>query len=309
MKALPFMFLLIAVGLALCTAAHSEARQDFTTAAISATEFSSMDTVRQSEGHGLSAKAVEIGRAYKFPITNSMVVSWMVALGLIFFSQLATRKMEVVPKGAQNFLEWLVEGLYNFMMGILGPQLAKRTFWFFATVFIFILSANRVGLIPGVSTMGWGHQTVEGFRITQPLFRGANADVNMTLAMSLVFFLCWLVWAFREVGVRGFFTELFAPKGESEGVLVSRGCLDPFSANFSQLSSLRKHFRRRKPVRSDGQACSRLRMVDTCSVLLLRTANGIGSGTGFYVANGSVHHADVPAPHRTGSHCTRVMVS
>ena len=244
MKALPFMFLLIAVRLALCTAAHSEARQDFTTAAISATEFSSMDTVRQSEGHGLSAKAVEIGRAYKFPITNSMVVSWLVALGLIFFSQLATRKMEVVPKGAQNFLEWLVEGLYNFMTGILGPQLAKRTFWFFATVFIFILSANWVGLIPGVGTMGWGHQTPEGFRITQPLFRGANADVNMTLAMSLVFFLCWLVWAFREVGVRGFFTELFAPKGESEGVLrllmivvfFAAGCLEVVSILFRPIS-------------------------------------------------------------------------
>ena len=79
-----------------------------------------------------------------------MVVSWIVAFGLIVFAQVATRKMTQVPGGAQNFLEWLVEGLYKFMVGIIGPHLAERTFWFFATIFIFILSANWVGLIPGV---------------------------------------------------------------------------------------------------------------------------------------------------------------
>src|SRR5262252_8366338 len=69
----------------------------------------------QGEEHGLSAKAVEIARPFDFPITNSMVVSWIVALGLIVFAQLATRNMRRVPEGAQNFLEWLVEGLYKFL--------------------------------------------------------------------------------------------------------------------------------------------------------------------------------------------------
>ena len=41
--------------------------------------------------HGLSQKAVEIARPFGFPITNSMVVTWIVALGLIVFAQLATR--------------------------------------------------------------------------------------------------------------------------------------------------------------------------------------------------------------------------
>src|SRR5213083_190245 len=44
------------------------------------------------EEHGLSQKAVEIGRVFGFPITNSMVVSWIVALGLIAFARLATRR-------------------------------------------------------------------------------------------------------------------------------------------------------------------------------------------------------------------------
>src|SRR5215510_6466109 len=84
----------------------------------------------------LPQKAVEIGRVFGFPITNSMLVSWIAALGLIMFAQLATRKMQQVPSGAQNFLELLVESLYSFLEGIIGPHLVKRTFWFFATVFI-----------------------------------------------------------------------------------------------------------------------------------------------------------------------------
>jgi len=203
-----------------------------------------LTTTSHAEEHGLSAKAVEIARPFNFPITNSMIVSWIVALGLIIFARLATRNMGQVPGAAQNFLEWLVEGLYKFMVGIIGPHLAERTFWFFATIFIFILSANWMGLIPGVGTVGWGHQTPGGFIIDQPLLRGANADVNMTLAMALIFFACWLWWAFREVGVKGFFKELFAPKGESEGVLrilmvvvfFAAGCLEVVSILFRPVS-------------------------------------------------------------------------
>ena len=176
-------------------------------------------TVTAQEHHQLSQKAVEIAHPFGFPVTNSMVVTWIVALGLIVFAQVATRHMKQVPDGSQNFLEWLVEGLYGFLEGLLGPQLAKQTFWFFASVFIFILASNWVGLIPGVGSMGWGHQTAEGFQIEEPFFRGANADVNLTLAMALVFFACWIVWGLRALGPVGFLKEMFAPKGSTTGAL------------------------------------------------------------------------------------------
>jgi F-type H+-transporting ATPase subunit a len=173
----------------------------------------------EPEESGLPHKAVEIARPFGFPVTNSMVVSWIVALALIVFARIATRDMKRVPGGAQNLLEWLVGGLYGFLERIIGPRLVKRTFWFLATVFIFILSANWVGLIPGVGTIGWGHQTSHGFVVDQPLFRGANADLNLTLAMALVFFACWIVWALQEVGPGGFLKGLFAPKGASTGLM------------------------------------------------------------------------------------------
>ena len=200
--------------------------------------------IPEQEEEGLSQKAIEITRVFGFPITNSMVVTWIVGLGLIVFAQAATRRMRQVPGGAQNFVEWLVESLYKFLDGILGRHLVERTFWFFATIFIFILAANWVGLIPGVGTVGWGHQAAHGFKIDRPLFRGANADVNMTLAMALIFFACWIVWALREDGVIGFLKELFAPKGESSGVMkillavvfFAAGCLEIISILFRPVS-------------------------------------------------------------------------
>jgi F-type H+-transporting ATPase subunit a len=196
------------------------------------------------EEHGLSQMALEIARPFGFPITNSMFVSWIVAVGLILFAQVATRHMKQVPEGAQNFWEWLVESLYKFLEGIIGRHLAERTFWFFATIFIFILSANWVGLIPGVGTIGWGHQTSHGFKIDHPLFRGANADVNLTFAMALVFFACWIVWALLEIGPLGFLKELFAPKGDTAGlmkwvmvvVFFAAGCLEIVSILFRPVS-------------------------------------------------------------------------
>jgi len=197
-----------------------------------------------TEEHGLSQKAVEIARPFGFPITNSMVVTWFVAVLLVVFAQTATRTMQQVPRGAQNFLEWIVDGLHTFLEGILGRHLVDRTFWFFASIFIFILASNWIGLVPGVGSIGWGHYTADGFTLEQPLLRGANADVNMTLAMALVFFASWIVWGLQEVGPIGFFKELFAPKGESAGALrvllvvvfFAAGCLEVVSILFRPVS-------------------------------------------------------------------------
>jgi F-type H+-transporting ATPase subunit a len=192
----------------------------------------------------LSQSAVEIARPFGFPITNSMVVTWIVAIALIVFAQVATRHMTAVPGAAQNFLEWLLESLYEFLESILGQHLIQRTFWFFATIFIFILTANWISLLPGIGTIGWGHRTAHGFEVDQPFFRGANADLNMTLAMALVFFGCWIVWAIQEVGVRGVLRELFAPKGETSAslrplmivVFLAAGLLEVVSILFRPVS-------------------------------------------------------------------------
>jgi F-type H+-transporting ATPase subunit a len=168
---------------------------------------------------GLPTAAQDIFSRGVFHVSNSMLVTWLVAIAIIVFAQYATRSMKDVPEGAQNFWEFLVEGLYNFLEEIVGADLVKKSFWFFATIFIFICFTNWCGLIPGVGTVGWGHDTPEGFKLTTPLFRGGNADLNMTFAMASIFMLLWLIWALQSNGIVGFVLHIFGPKGDSQGVM------------------------------------------------------------------------------------------
>ncbi len=167
------------------------------------------------KSHGLPLFAPTFDFGF-FKINNSMIITWIVAGLLIWFAQSATKNMKEVPDGKQNFWELLVEGLYNFLTDIIGPDLVKKTFWFFATIFIMILACNWFGLIPGVGSVGW---STDMHHIERPLLRGANADLNMTLAMSMIFFACWTVWAIQANGVGGFLLHIFGPKGETAGLM------------------------------------------------------------------------------------------
>lgn len=166
------------------------------------------------EHEALPSSAVPIAHIGPLPITNSMLVTWIVALGLIIFAQVAMRRVQAVPSGAQNFWEWIVEALYGFLEGIIGRDLARKTFWFYATIFLFILFTNWFGLLPGVGTILVN--TKDGM---QPLLRGGNADLNMTAAMAVIFMVLWLVWALQSNGIWGFFLHIFGPRGDSTGVI------------------------------------------------------------------------------------------
>jgi|TARA_B100001971_G_scaffold187748_1_gene188616 F-type H+-transporting ATPase subunit a len=148
-------------------------------------------------------------------VSNSMFVTIIVALGIIVVAQLATRKVKLIPSGLQNFVEYLVEGLYGFFESIVGPQMVKQTFWFFATIFIFILFSNWFGLLPGMGTVGWDVDS--SGHVHKPLLRGVNADVNMTLSMAVIFMVLWIFWSLKALGPGGVAGHLFNVKGHGAG--------------------------------------------------------------------------------------------
>src|SRR5258706_3959872 len=206
-------------------------------------EAAGTEMASEKEEHALPTKAVELWNPKlpligNFPITNSMLVTWFVALGVITFAQLATRNMKAVPEGAQNFWEWMVESLYDFLEGILGAKLVKETFWFFITIFIFILFTNWFGLIPGVGTSGRGHESAHRFVVDQPLLRGGNADLNMTFAMAAIFMVLLLIWALRSNGIWGFALHIFGPKGDSTGVIKYLMIVVFFAVGFLEVLSI-----------------------------------------------------------------------
>lgn len=162
---------------------------------------------------GLSVQANRIWTS--LPITNSMVMVWIAVAIITLFCRAATKQMALVPAGFQNFAEWVVESLYDFLGSILGSHMVKKTFWFFASIFLFILVTNWIGLLPGVGTIGCynEHGHIVGF------LRGGNADLNMTMAMALAFAILWFYWAIAENGIGGFLRHLFAPKGDFHGIM------------------------------------------------------------------------------------------
>jgi F-type H+-transporting ATPase subunit a len=176
----------------------------------------------EAEKHeGLPAGPVKIFRLGPVVITNSMLIILAVTAVIVIFAQVVSRHVKPIPTGAQNFAEWVVESLYNFLGEIVGPDLNKKTFWFFGSIFLFILVTNWFGLIPGVGTIGWGVKDAQGhFNLTQPLLRGGNADLNMTSAMAILFFALWIIWAIQANGVVGFVKHIFAPKGKSSGAMM-----------------------------------------------------------------------------------------
>jgi len=164
-------------------------------------------------------RAVNVMTLGPLVVTNSMIVSWFAALIVIVLAQYATRKMALIPDKPQNFAETIVETLATTLEPILGYEGMRKTFWFFATIFIFIVSCNLFSLIPVVGPIGRGEGTSwYNLEITQPFLRGANADVNMTAAMAMSFFVLWFFWSLQAQGVGGFIKHIFGSKAALGGI-------------------------------------------------------------------------------------------
>lgn len=160
-----------------------------------------------------------------FPITNSILYTWVVVLVILVGVRLSTRNMKEIPSGAQNLTEALVAGLRDMCEGLLEPKVARWVFPLAATYFIFIAVSNLMGLLPGVGSIGWGEpvSSVMPFAIKHaeaPLFRPPTADANMTVAMAGIFFIMSLFWAVKYNGPFGFVKHIFGVKGGFTGLVV-----------------------------------------------------------------------------------------
>lgn len=127
----------------------------------------------------ISLSAEKIGQIGGFPITNALVTTWLVMGILILFSLAATRKLTLIPGNFQSIVEMLIGGLYDFFESVVGHHV-RKVFPVIASLFLFIIMANWIGLLPGVGTIGFFEH--EKF---VPLFRGATADLNTTIALAL----------------------------------------------------------------------------------------------------------------------------
>jgi F-type H+-transporting ATPase subunit a len=138
-------------------------------------------------------------------ITGSIIMSWIVMAVVIIPLTIAARRLKEIPSGVQNVLEFAIEGLTSFAMGIGGPG-AKRFITFFLACFLFIAVSNWSGLIPGVGRL---HE-----------FRAPTSDVNVTVGLALVAFVYFHYQGVRALGIGGYLGKFFTLKGGPIGLFV-----------------------------------------------------------------------------------------
>jgi F-type H+-transporting ATPase subunit a len=102
----------------------------------------------------IELKAETLFEVGPVPITNTMVTSWIVVVFLVVFSYVATRRMDLFPRGLQNLVEWVLEALYRLVEMSAGSQHARRFFPVIATILLYVVVSNWFGLFPFFTTVG-----------------------------------------------------------------------------------------------------------------------------------------------------------
>lgn len=135
-----------------------------------------------------------------FPITNALLTTWVVMAVLIIFAFFSTRKMSMIPGTLQSVAEMIVGGLYDFFQSIAGHYISQF-FPIIGSLFIYIVLANWIGLLPGVGTIGFYEAAKHGAEPEFiPLFRGATSDLNTTIALSICSVLAMQYFGFKNLG-------------------------------------------------------------------------------------------------------------
>lgn len=175
----------------------------------------------ESEGVAPSAaKLVDFGHGWA--LTNSMVTGWAISTLLILLVLFLVGRPSIFPSKGQAVIESLLEALRELFEPIVGKRAFPAAFPVLVTFFLYILFHNWMGLIPGVGTMGWGHDVEGHFHLTRPLIRPFNSDFNGTIALALISFGAWAIIVFKFAGPKVIMMDLFgnkADKNETPGWL------------------------------------------------------------------------------------------
>ena len=168
----------------------------------------------EGASEGVAPSAARFSWGDNWIITSSMITGWIVSALLVLLVLWLIGKPSIVPSKGQAVIETLLEGLRDIFEPIIGKRAFPTAFPILITFFIFILFHNWMGLIPGVGTLGWGHEVDGHFHLTRPLIRPFNSDFNGTIALALVSFGAWAIIVLKFAGPALIAKDLFGNKAE-----------------------------------------------------------------------------------------------
>ena len=123
-------------------------------------------------------------------ITNSLLGTWLAMLVLIVLALVVRRRLSAVPGGLQGLLEWPIEGMFNLVTGV-DRKRGIQYFPLVMSMFLFILTMNWMGLLPGFGTIGFFEEK-NGHQVLVPILRAGTADLSTTLALAIVSFVVFI---------------------------------------------------------------------------------------------------------------------
>lgn len=134
-------------------------------------------------GIHIALAAEKLGTFMGFPITNTLVATFIAFVILVVMGLLVGRNTKMIPGRLQLLLEMAFEYVYDFVTQTLGSrEYARKYFPLLMTLFLFIFIANMLHFIPGVGSLTF--HTADG--ATVPFLRAPNTDLNVTLALTIV---------------------------------------------------------------------------------------------------------------------------
>ncbi len=168
-----------------------------------------------------------------YPISNTLLTTWIVMILITLFAYFSTRKMSLVPSSLQNIMEIMIETLVGLCESVAGPERGKKFFPIVATLFILVLFSNLIGLLPGFGPIGVislkehqeppqgivtlgdapsifvAHEAEGEVPAWIPLIRAPSTDVNLTLGLALISVLMTQVYGMQALGFLGYWSKFF----------------------------------------------------------------------------------------------------
>jgi len=144
----------------------------------------------------IGVAASELTEIGGFIITNTNFWVFAIAIALAVGLSLTFSKAKMVPHGAQNFFEWLMESFLGFIDSITGSR--KKSLEIFPlsmTLFLLIWCSNLLELAPGLGLF--------------PILRSPSSDLNFTLALALISIIYINYSAIRKLGVFSYLGKFF----------------------------------------------------------------------------------------------------
>jgi F-type H+-transporting ATPase subunit a len=140
-------------------------------------------------------------------VTNSMVGALLASVLLFLTALWFVRRASLVPSRATSVVELPIEFLADIVQGTGGTRWRRFAPLVFG-IFLFLLVANWLSLLPGVGTIGYVEKGPDGKEFIVPFVRAAAADLNLTLGLAIVSFVSFVGFGIWANGVRGYLKEL-----------------------------------------------------------------------------------------------------